>query len=325
VKMSRAKGVAKSLEQLTKELEDGLHALARQRTFLHNGDVSAVRELAGTLRNLICYSSGLVGLLWRMVQEYGVNDTVQVRYLGEANGDLTRGMVLAFLPPDYPRVPLAPCSLRWHIERHEAIYVEAKSLTAEEVILQVAQNFGASHAAPTVTREMAQIAGMAAGTVQPMTEIIDSAARLTLEVGERALVVAAAHGFTRRKPSLEIIAQLVQRVALSETLDVPMIGDSGGSGSWFFQIDAPTDEWLADGTFPVRFRSVRGGNVVMQMTIDRKRRLVFEVKGLAVPNFGARTPFPSPAPKQISVGITWKGADIRLYFQGVQIAGRSMA
>ena len=97
-----AKLVAKSTAQKLSALEDHLFLLAGSLAGLHKGDAAHLRDLAGKLRLLVCTSSGLTGLLWRLREDLNVDDTIYIRYPGEVdiNNPLGLYFVYATVAPD---------------------------------------------------------------------------------------------------------------------------------------------------------------------------------------------------------------------------------
>lgn len=71
-----AKLVPKSSDQILSALEDHLYLLQRTLADLAAGDTAHLRQLAAQLRALVCTSSGMPGLLWRLRDELNVNDGV---------------------------------------------------------------------------------------------------------------------------------------------------------------------------------------------------------------------------------------------------------
>lgn len=205
-----AKLVPKSSDQLLSALEDHLYLLQRTLGDLASGDAAHLRQLAAQLRALVCTSSGMPGLLWRLRDEININDGVSIRYPGkiDANNPITRGMLFGAAPvradgSGSSAIPQETWSLHEHIHVHEAAFVDGLSITHEHLISRLANETGVAHEAHGVSKEIAKLNSVRFGDVQSYFSVLEEDARLVLEVGERIISAAISQGYSiRRAPSL---------------------------------------------------------------------------------------------------------------------------
>ena len=322
-----AKLVPKTSDQLLSALEDHLFLLAQSLHGLSGGDAAFLRELAGKLRAIVCYSKGLDGLLWRVCDEVGADDMVHLRYPGkvDATNPLTRGLGFVFAPvaPDGSgdeRVPVQPWRLRDHIKTHEALYVDGESVIHEDLISAIANESGIAHEANGVSKVIAKVNDILFGDVQPYFSILDTDARLALEVGERVIVAAVANGYARRRaPASPPPLIPLHSKRFGTRLDVPKAGSRPGrEGSAMFLLDMTR---VAMQVLPIRFPPMTLSGVVLTAQITRRGRLAIAAMGLPLPMFGCECAIPESEGTPIVVIITWKATDIRVYAAGKQIAG----
>ena len=321
-----AKLEPKTLDQLLSALEDHLFLLAQSLHGLSGGDAAYIRELAAKMRALVCSSAGVDGLLWRVCAAVGVDDMVEIRYPGkiDTSNPLTRGMLYAFVPvaPDGSgdaRVPRCPWSLQDHIKLHEAVFVEGESITRESLIKALADTAGIAHEADGVSKIIAKLNAYLLGDVQPYIAVLDSDARLTLEVGERAVQSAVARGYRRRRvQSSAPSPRSLPSVRFSQSLDLPTTsGPSSDEGTALFAIHVKRAD---DAGRPFHFPPLESRGIVVHVQINRRNRLEVATEGLLFP-FGFECAMPADDGKSVGIAITWKGADVRAYVAGEQVAG----
>lgn len=322
-----AKLVPKTPDQLLSALEDHLFLLAQSVVGLSTGDAAYLRELAGKLRALTCYSKGLDGLLWRVCDEVGADETVRLRYPGKVGTKKPLTQKLAFIfvtvAPDGSgdeRVPLQPWPLREHIKTHEALWVDGASITHEALISAIANESGIAHEADGVSKHMAKANDFLFGDVQPYFSILDSDARLALEVGERVILAAVSGGYVRcRAPTVSPPQASLHSMRFSTQLNVPKWGRGPGEeGSVFFLLDTKrADGWA----LPFRYPPMEMSGVVLTTGVTRKGRLAISATGLRLPYFGCQCALPASNGTPISIAITWKKTDVRLYVAGEQVSG----
>lgn len=322
-----AKLVPKTSDQLLSALEDHLFLLANSLHGLSGGDAAYVRELAGKLRAIICHSKGLDGLLWRVCDEVGADDTVLLRYPGKVDltNPLTRGLgfVFALVAPDGSgdeRVPLEPWRLREHIKIHEALYIDGESVTHEDLVSAIANESGIAHEADGVSKTLAKVNDVLFGDVQPYFSVLDSDARLSLEVGERVIGVAVANGYARRRvPSLPPPFTAIHSKRFNTTLDVPKTSRAPlHEGSAMFLLDVTRSEMQA---LPLQFPPMTMSGITLAALITRRGRLAIAAEGLPLPMFGCECAMPEGDGRPIVLIVTWKGTDIRAYVAGEQVSG----
>lgn len=324
-----AKLIQKSRFQLVNALEHDLHLLCRTLDELSLGDAAFLRLLAGQLRSLICTSSGLDGLLWRICDEFGVSDSVLIRYPGKINtsNPLTQGLyycsAIFSTDGDGPEaVPLANHSLREHIREHEAVYIDGVSLTHHDLIVELGSRMGVGHEAPAISRELAKLNSMLIGDVQPYFPILVADARLTLDIGERAIQAAIEQNYVRQR-SLNIVPVCTNLTSTRfvHSLDVPSTAMAANKGTLFFALKLP--DIPAEGKLkqPIRFPPITQGAVTVRVEVSLRRRVRIYSSGLPFPLFGFDFSLPHPLPELLTVGITWDGINVKGYAAGEQVAG----
>jgi hypothetical protein len=324
-----AKLIPKSRLQLVNALEHDLYLLSRTLGDLSLGDAAFLRLLAGQLRSLICTTSGLTGLLWRVCDEFDVSDTVQIRYAGKVDksNPLARGMYYCSAifstggnGPD--AVPLANHSLKEHIREHEAAYIDGVSLSHEDLITELGSRMGVGHEAPGVSRELAKLNSVLIGNVQPYFHILEADALLTLEVGERAIQSAIAQKYVRQRPPSNLTSsQSLTSTRFVSTLDVPSTPMSSNEGTILFVLQLsgiPVERRFEQ---PVRFPPFTQGPVTVWAEVSRRRRVSVFSSGLPLPNFGFDFPLPDPLPESLAIVIAWDGMRVKGYAAGKQVAG----
>jgi hypothetical protein len=324
-----AKYVEKTRVQLISALEDHLYLLSRTLKDLGEGDGGQMRQLSTQLRGLIGASSGVTGLLWRLCDELGVDDTVEIRALGgiESNAPITKGLRYAFLatssdgstPLDIPPVPT---SLRRHIQEAEAFFVDGESISHEYLIGRLANETGTAHELDRVSKSMAKLNSLLIGDIQAYFHVINYDAVLTLEVGERIIQKAVGQGYVRRRPiSSYAPNSKIEFTEFEFKPDVPVLPLNGAQGSIVLGLEVPklpnSKRLEAEILFPVFTQ----GTVQVDARITRRRKLQVLTTGLPLPYFGFDASLPEKPSGKLMIGISWSNDFVKAYVNGVQVAG----
>jgi len=324
-----AKLIEKTTVQLVSALEDHLYLLSRTLRDLAEGDAGHMRQLATQLRALICKSSGLPGLLWRMCEELNVDDSVQIRSAEGINIEhpLTQGLQFAFVstradgsgPAD---VPLAPISLKHYIQGHEAFFIDGESISHEHLINRLANETGTAHEADGISRSIAKLNSFSVGDIQAYFAVVNEDAVLTLEVGERIVEKATEQGFLRRRPvARHVSGSKIELTKFSFKPDVPVISLNDAKGTIFFELEVPnlpSSKRLEHG---VLFPTFTQGRAIVNTLITRRRKLQVSTTGLPLPYFSFECPLPEPLSNKLMIGISWNEDSVKAYVNGNQVAG----
>lgn len=197
--------VRKSLPQKVLDLDSHLYLL---RSHLSNLTESAshLKAIAAELRTLLCRSSGTDGLLYRLIEELGVDDRVNLHIAGDLDQDnpITQSLQFAFVPvrregQGPAEIPPYDHSFRAVIRDAQALVAAGKPLTHEYLIKAVAQQMGSAHEDEGLEPALAQLSGIFINGVEPFIEVLAMDAELTLEVGERVLEAAEKRGILQRQ------------------------------------------------------------------------------------------------------------------------------
>lgn len=324
-----AKLVPKSSDQLLSALEDHLYLLQRTLADLAKGDAAHLRQLAAQLRALVCTSSGMPGLLWRLRDELNADDGVSIRYPGriDTSNPITRGMLFGGAPvradgSGPSAIPLERWSLHDHIHVHEAAFVDGFSITHEHLISRLANETGIAHEAHGVSREIAKLNSVRVGDVQPYFSVLDEDARLVLEVGERIVSAAISQGYRRRRsPSSAKETPSVQQTRFNTPFDVPTQFANLEEGTVLVALQVP-ERAKAEGRIdPVRFPAFTQGHIQVNVELTRRRRVRVQTCGLPLPYFGFEFPLPELKDDTLAIVIAWKGLRAKAFAAGVQVAG----
>jgi hypothetical protein len=310
-------------------LEDHLSTLVPMVAGLHSGDAAFCKDIATKLRLLICGSSGQKGLLWELQADVGGDDLVLTRVGAiDTSNPLTNGLVLfdtyKLLNLEETPCPLKHVSLQRLIAEQELAFVDGKSVTYREVIKEMAEHSGTAHEAPGVSLEMAQANAFSIGNVHPYLPMLDRVARWTWSVGEAVLSAAVAKGHVRRRPPVTPPPAInLEARKFSFPMDGPKPDSTRDPGSLVVALEAQrfADAKSSNMDFPLP--GVTYGGVVFSFTATRRGKLRIRASGLLVPNFGCECAVNANTSRQVMVGVTWKGLDVRVYVNGIQVQGSS--
>jgi len=204
------KRINKTITQKLSDLDDHLFLL-RENLYRLNEDDTHLKIISAELRVLACSSRHrglkLEGLLWRLVDEFGVSDLVHLHVAGNVNKEhaLAKGLHFAIVPLQRagygdPRLPPHYYSLKEIMKKQEAVYIAGKGLSHEYLIKAVAQQMGSAHEDEGIEPVLVELGEIFINGVQPYVSILSLDAELILEVGERVLEKAEKErGFTRKR------------------------------------------------------------------------------------------------------------------------------
>ena len=168
--MSRNNRQGKTPARKLRDLDDHLHLLRESLIKLAAGDSAYLKSLAAELRVLACKSSGTEGLLWRVIDEYKMDDRVHVHLAGNVNRNHPLAQKLHFsfaavTPAGQgdPRIPARHWSLRQIIKEIEAVLVAGEGHTHENLIRAVAQQMGSAHEDEGVDPHLVQLTRIICG------------------------------------------------------------------------------------------------------------------------------------------------------------------
>lgn len=211
--MAKSSRLPRTLGELLQAL-DHHQFLLREALYGLREDPAHLKTLATELRTLICLSSGTEGLLWRVADQLGVSDVIDLQVAESVNRDhpLVRGMSIWQLPMQRPGegppgLPTEPIQLRDVIKNCEAIYVSQISdrvFTHELLIGAIAGQMGGAHEAEGIDYSLVKLNNFLINHQQLYVKVLVLDSELTLQIGERVLDSAERHqGFRRaRRPRM---------------------------------------------------------------------------------------------------------------------------
>lgn len=192
--------VQKELHHKLVELEDALADLAFDLHQIHDGDETKLRKIADELRGLILFSSGTDGLLIRMLEHFGIDDSIMAS--GALAGDsfpADQGAVAVYRTAtetgERKRV-----SFKKAVRTETLAVAAGNAVTADRLIKAVAQKIGKAHYDDKVGDELAALAQVRTNGFTPLVSIFQEIAHHTVELGNRVLNCAHGAGYTRRRP-----------------------------------------------------------------------------------------------------------------------------
>lgn len=211
--MAKSSRFPRSLGELLEALDHHQYLL-REALYGLREDPAHLKTLATELRTLVCLSSGTEGLLWRVADELGVSDVVELQVAESVNRDhpLVRGMAIWQLPMQRPGegppgLPTEPHQLRDVIKNCEAIYIAQISdrvFTHELLIGAIAGQMGGAHEAEGLDYSLVKLNNFLINHQQLYVKVLALDSELTLQIGERVLDYTERHkGFRRaRRPRM---------------------------------------------------------------------------------------------------------------------------
>ncbi len=231
----------KPLGQKLSDLDDHQFLLRRS---LHDlpKEPANLKALAAELRTLVCRSSGVDGLLWRLCDELSVSDQIKLFAPLRVDRDhpLANGMNFAFFPVlreeelrGLPDAEAELLSLREVFEQREAVYlptVQEKVLTHQSLMKAVAQQVGSAHEDEGIDPDLARLSRVSFAGQRGYSHILKQDAEFSLQVGERVLDTAETKGLHQRTyrkrdngescGDLTLIARLARRELIAGELNI---------------------------------------------------------------------------------------------------------
>ena len=198
--------IPKTLDQKLSDLDAHLFLLREHLQGLKENPTH-LKVISAELRVLDCFSSVTEGLLWRLVDELGVDDKIFLHVPGKLKRGhpLAKGLQFAIVPIQRggkgdPRLPPDYYSLKYIIKDCESLIVEGKPLTHEYLIKAIAQQMGTAHEDDGLEPALVDLKSIFINGIEPFVPVLSTDAELTLEIGERILEHAEKHlGFKRQR------------------------------------------------------------------------------------------------------------------------------
>lgn len=196
--------IPKTLNQKLYDLDGHLFLLRQHLQGLRENPIH-LKIISAELRVLVCSSSGTKGLLWRLVDELGINEKIFLHVPGKFKRDhpLSKGLQLALVPIQRggkgdPRLHPSYYPLRYVIEDCEALIVKGNPLSHDYLIKAISQQMGTAHEDDGLEPALVDLKSIFINGVEPFIPVLATDAELTLEIGERVLEHAEKHlGFKR--------------------------------------------------------------------------------------------------------------------------------
>lgn len=194
--MSADPRLERSTEHLVHALDAHLFTLRSHLSKLREGP-SHLKVISAELRVLVCKSSGVEGLLWRLVETLGVDDGVSLILPGKFNTahPLMKKLTLMIAPASrghlpHPHFQPGFFSLKKVIKETDALIANGRPLTHEKLISAAAQQLGLAHEADKVDPALVQLSSIFINGTDSIAVVLALDAALVLEVGERVLIEA---------------------------------------------------------------------------------------------------------------------------------------
>ena len=191
--MSRRNRIPKTLSHKLDDLDAHLF-IVREHLRKLNESTSHMKVLSAELRTLLCWSSGTEGLLWRLVDELGIDDRIFLHVAGDLIEDhpLAQGLQFSIVPIQRggkgdPRLPPYHYSLKEVIKERQALIAGGKPFKHEYLIKAIAQQMGSAHEDDGLEQMLIDLKSILINGLEPYISVMATNAELTLEIGERVL------------------------------------------------------------------------------------------------------------------------------------------
>ncbi len=206
---SRKDRIPKTLDEKLSALDAHLFALRRDLYGLRE-DPTRLKTISAELRTLVCSSSNMEGLLWRLVDELEIDDSIFLHVAFKQKWDDLPASLPVPLPTfaivpiqrggkGDPRLPPNHYSLKRIIKESDALVVKSTPLSHEYLILAISQQMGSAHEDDGLEPALVDLKSILIGGKEPFVPILATDAELTLEIGERILEYAGRElGFERQ-------------------------------------------------------------------------------------------------------------------------------
>ncbi|UCV07754.1 hypothetical protein [Dechloromonas denitrificans] len=330
MRSNKTNSIPKQLEHKLAELDDTLSFVAGSLESILGGDAGHLRRLAGELRNLICESSQLEGLLWRLMQDvvHGAHDAVDLHKIGNVDrtNPLSQELSVCFAPlfmPGHgsPQRQVLQYSLRKLIKSHEAVYINGCGITHEQLISRFANQMGVPHAAEDIGVNLAALNAIKIGGKSPLEKVLFFDGVLTLIVGERLLTTAAEQlGYIRHRASNQArIDSILQKAPVVTTpLIVPGIPQNNNrdEGAMVFQFVIPKGFQAGD---LASFDAFRSGSQSVVVRLERDGSLSFQATNLFCDFYSFSGLKPDLAGGYVNFVLSWNIPDITIGVNGAEL------
>lgn len=312
--MSRKNRPKKTLDRQLHDLEDHLYFLKESLAKLTSGDDGYLKLLAAELRVLVCDSSQTDGLLWRILDEYQIQDAVHVHLAGNLNREhpLSRGITFIFAPvlpagqgdpqlvPDY-------YSLKHIIKECEALVITEIGYTHEKLIRQVAQQMGSAHEDDGADSHLIELSATLLSNQSTLNKVLMLDANLVLEVGERAIAWAV----KTQNFVLKDRAEIVIPHGRNQLFPDDNTGDFEYSfspltpeGTMLFSVSHPHSDWLTNSN-AYQFDVIRQGPLSVRAFKHIDKNVVIHVGGLCESIVSTRQFIPNTDQTVMTVAVSW--------------------
>lgn len=315
------KTVKKTPKRLLVDLDDQLYLLRVSLAGFESGEAAHSKTIATILRNLVCYVSGSEGLLWRLTESAGIDDQVKIQSPGpkinathpQAQGLSFAGIPLFMAGEGPTELAARDESLRQIIKDYDAYYVGGEGFSYEKLILLSAGQTGIGHELDQANRIIAKLEGSRFGSKNALEHMLILIAKLTLEVGMRAVEqLAEDFGVTLAERTAP---QFAATTADDDKLRGFELPDSrpANEGSFSLMINHPHHDWrINEETYnfePIEHDWLR---VSMKKLPNHNMEIIVEGLDEKALNFCVPVPEPTIRP-DLMVVITWDTENIKVY------------
>jgi len=319
--------VKKTIHKRLEDLDDHLFLLSQALDGLENGENAYLKTLAAELRVLVCFSSGTEGLLWRLAEDLGVPDAVNVHLPGELNREhpLASGLQFMFMPifrvgEGDPRLPPALFHLKGIIKECSAVYVLGQCFTHEQLIKSVAQQMGSAHEDDGVDPCIAELHNMEFSGANPIVKILSTDASLILEMGECVIKKGIeSHNF-RPKQRRKIVYEHTEcgETHLDSVEEFEQDFKISPEGSVFFSIDHPHKDWATNSN-EYQFGDFKNSTLRINTVKHSDCTIEISIFGLQKSPIVTRNKILHNTAPRYTIAITWTISEINVYLSGSAI------
>lgn len=306
-----------TLQDRLRTLDDTLYLLTDALSGLQFGGDVHLQTITTGLRSLVCRSTK-EGLLWRLVEHYGISDTVDVHLPGhvDTTHPLTKGLSFFYVPivkagygvSDFPA---QPHSLKSIIKTHELVFLLGKGYTHEQIIKASSQQLGLAHHDDSVDEHLAELGEVLFSNRVSLVRMMEIDVMLVNEVGERLL---AEVNFPRSPRS----ARSGEAPISAPISQVPPTWEGTPLGDQFtiaFTTTVPKSGWLTD-QMNYRLEPASACGITVTMSKLSDRMLQFELDGFRNGKMFVHCPAPADGREIVMIVITFKSGTVSVYVNG---------
>jgi hypothetical protein len=185
--------IPKSLNDKLLDLDQHVYLLRQNLKSLEE-DISHLKQISSELRTLICYSSETEGLLWRLVNELQIDDSVFLHLAGKLNQDhpLARDITFCVVLIErgglgHPQLKPDKYSFKDVIKNYEAVFIKGESIKHENLIKALAEQMGSAHEDDGIVPSLVHLKSILINGKNPYEPILRIDAELTIEICERVI------------------------------------------------------------------------------------------------------------------------------------------